>query len=72
MQNKVSYYEESLRLSQHRGFSSSSEKSATESRQILLFYEAENEAEAKRAEPSVEEITYYEKQARRFGQEGLR
>lgn len=58
LQKKVSYYEECLRLSQHRQFARSSEKSDADSRQLLLFDEAENEAEAKRPEPSVEEITY--------------
>ena len=58
LQKKVSYYEECIRLSQHRQFASSSEKSCADARQLLLFDEAENEADVKKAEPAVEEITY--------------
>ena len=55
----VAYYEECFRLSKHRQFGQSSEKADSDSRQILLvFDEAENEAEVKIPEPSVEEITY--------------
>ena len=55
----VAYYEECFRLSKHRQFGQSSEKVDSDSRQILLvFDEAENEAEVKMPEPSVEEITY--------------
>ena len=55
----VAYYEECFRLNQHREFGQSSEKADADSRQmLLLFDEAENEAEVKRPEPSVEEITY--------------
>jgi cell shape-determining protein MreC len=55
----VAYYEECFRLNQHRQFGQSSEKSDADSRQILLvFDEAENEAQVKKPEQSVEEITY--------------
>ena len=55
----VAYYEECFRLNRHRQFGQSSEKADSDSRQILLvFDEAENEAEVKMPEPSVEEITY--------------
>lgn len=54
----VAYYEERFRLSQHRLFAQSSEKTMADERQMLLFDEAENEACAKKPEPSVEEITY--------------
>lgn len=55
----VAYYEECLRLNKHRQFGQSSEKSDSDSRQMLLVLdEAENTAEAKMPEPSVEDITY--------------
>ena len=55
----VAYYEECFRLNRHRQFGQSSERADSDSRQILLvFDEAENEAEVKIPEPSVEEITY--------------
>ena len=55
----VAYYEECCRLNRHRQFGQSSEKTDSDSRQILLvFGEAENEAQLKKPEPSVEEITY--------------
>ena len=55
----VAYYEECFRLNQHRQFGQSSEKTDADSRQILIvFDETENEAQLKKPEPSVEEITY--------------
>lgn len=55
----VAYYEECFRLNRHRQFGQSSEKTDADSRQILLvFDEAEKEAQVKKPEPSVEEITY--------------
>ena len=55
----VRYYEERFRLSQHRMFAVSSEKSADEGRQtILIFDEAENEAAPRNPKPAAEEITY--------------
>jgi len=55
----VAYYEECLRLNQHRLFGQSSEKADADSRQVLLIFdEVENAAEVKMPEPSVEEITY--------------
>ena len=55
----VAYYEECFHLNQHRQFCQSSEKADSDLRQILLLFdEAENEAEVKISEPSVEEITY--------------
>ena len=64
----VAYYEECFRLNQHRNFGRSSEKADADSRQmILIFDEAENEAQAKKPEPSVEEITYTRKRRRCTG-----
>ena len=54
----VKWYEERFRLSQHRQYGQSSEKSEGQGLQLLLFDEAENTSEPKRAEPEVEEITY--------------
>ena len=58
LEKKVAYYEECLRLSRHRQYASSSEKSKADSRQLLLFDEAENESDVKKPEPTVCEITY--------------
>ena len=58
LEKKVAYYEECLRLSRHRQYASSSEKSEADSRQLLLFDEAENESDVKKPEPTVCEITY--------------
>jgi transposase len=56
LQALVKYYEELYRLSQHKRFGSSSEK--TDPRQMTLFDETENEAEKRKPEPTVEQITY--------------
>jgi len=53
----VKYYEELYRLHQHRKFGSSSEK--THSEQLSLFDEAESEADKRKPEPTVEQVTYY-------------
>ena len=52
----VKYYEEQFRLLQHKRFGSSSEK--TDPRQMLLFDEAENEADHRKPEPTLEQIIY--------------
>jgi transposase len=56
---KVKWYEEQFRLGQQKRFGASSEK--TDAEQLTIFNEAEQEADAKAAEPSVEEITYKRK-----------
>lgn len=53
---KLNWYEEQFRLSQQKRFGASSEKTNVD--QINLFDEAEQEADSKIAEPTVEEITY--------------
>ena len=53
---KVNWFEEQFRLSQHRQFGASSER--TDQEQQQLFNEAEVEAKPTLAEPAVEEITY--------------
>jgi transposase len=53
---KLKWYEEQFQLSQSRQFGASSEK--TNSEQLCLFDEAEQEADSKLEEPTVEEITY--------------
>ena len=52
----VKYYEERFRISQHKRFGSSSEKTDNPN-QVLIFDEAENEAAPKEPEPTVEKIT---------------
>jgi transposase len=55
----VAYYEECFRLNKHREFGQSSEKADADSQQTLLvFDEAENEADVKKPEPALEGITY--------------
>ena len=66
----VKWYEERFRLSQHRQYGQSSEKSEEQGLQLLLFDEAENTSEPKRAEPEVEEITY--RRRKRDGSSGTR
>ncbi|MCC8057441.1 hypothetical protein [Cloacibacillus sp.] len=58
LEKKVAYYEECIRLSRHRHYASSSEKSEADSCQLLLFDEVENESDVKKPEPIVCEITY--------------
>jgi hypothetical protein len=54
----VRYYEEQFRLLQQKRFGSSSEKTYPEYKQLLLFDEAENEADPRKPEPTLEQITY--------------
>jgi len=55
----VAYYEECFRLNRHREFGQSSEKADADSQQtLLIFDEAENEADVKKPEPALDEITY--------------
>ena len=58
----IKYYEELYRLHQHKKFASSSEKSHPE--QLSLFDEAENEADQRKPEPAVEQITYTRRRGR--------
>lgn len=53
---KLNWYEEQFRLSQQRRFGASSEK--TNSNQLSIFNEAEQEAKTNQKEPDLEEITY--------------
>jgi transposase len=53
---RVRWYEEQLRLSRHKQFSASSEK--TEAEQLNLFNEAEDTANPQAEEPTLETITY--------------
>ena len=52
----VKYYEEQIRLLQQKRYGKSSEK--TDPRQMLLFDEAETEADHRKPEPTLEQITY--------------
>jgi len=62
----VRYYEEQFRLSKHRQFGASSEKSEYDVDQLSLFNEVEVTADASVAEPELVEIEkHYRKQRRR-------
>ena len=50
LESLIKLYKERLRLSQHKAYGSSSEKSTPDVNQLLLFDEAENEADLKKAE----------------------
>jgi transposase len=65
----VKYYEELYRLHQHRKFGSSSEK--THSEQLSLFDEAESEADKRKPEPTVEQVTYTRRRGREKQEETL-
>ena len=54
----VKYYEEQLALLKHQKYGASSEKTQSANRQLLLFDEAEKEADHRKPEPTLEEITY--------------
>jgi transposase len=54
----VKYYEEQFRLLQHKRFCSSSEKTFPGQRELFTFDEAENEADHRKPEPTLEQITY--------------
>lgn len=60
---KLKWYEEQFRLSQQKRFGASSERTPPE--QLLLFNEAEAEADPTMAEPTVETITYERRKAHR-------
>jgi transposase len=53
---QLNWYEEQFRLSQHKRFGTSSEKS--NSNQLSIFNETEQEAKSSKKEPDIEEITY--------------
>lgn len=59
---KLKWYEEQFRLGQQQRFGASSEKTNLE--QLSLFDEAEQEADSKAVEPTVEEITYKRRKAK--------
>lgn len=59
---KLQWYEEQFRLAQQQRFGTSSEK--TNPDQLCLFDEAEQEADVKAVEPTVEEITYKRRKAK--------
>ncbi len=55
---RVKWFEEQIRLSQQHRFGSSSEKTVPGQKQLLIFNEAEAQAQPLLAEPTVETITY--------------
>jgi transposase len=60
----VKYYEEQFRLLQHKRFGRSSEKMSPGQRELPLFDETENEADAHKPEPTVEQVTTYTRRKR--------
>jgi hypothetical protein len=54
----VRYYEEQFRLLQQKRFGASSEKTLPGQREPFTFDEAENEADHRKPEPTLEQITY--------------
>jgi len=61
---KLNWFMEQFRLSKHRQFGSSSERTVPEQQQLSLFNEAEAEARLDLAEPTVETITYKRRKQR--------
>lgn len=61
---KLNWFMEQFRLSKHRQFGSSSERTVPEQQQLSLFNEAEAEARPDLAEPTVETITYKRRKQR--------
>lgn len=65
----VKYYEEQFRLSKHKQFGASSEKSQYDTEQLSLFDEAEITADEKVPEPELVEIEkHYRKRKRSAGE----
>ena len=65
LETLVKYYEEQFRLSKHRQFGASSEKSQYDFKQLSLFNEAEVTADVNVPEPELVEIEkYYRKKTR--------
>lgn len=67
---KLKWFEEQFRLSQHRQFGRSSEKTIPE--QMSLFNEAEVEAKPELPEPAIEEITYKRRKSKGHREEMLK
>jgi hypothetical protein len=61
---KLNWFMEQFRLSKHRQFGVSSERTAPEQQQLFLFNETEVEAQPVPAEPTVETITYQRRKQR--------
>lgn len=61
LKSKIKWYEEQFRLAKEKQFGKSSEKTEGYGEQLGFFDEAENEADRKVAEPTMEEITYSRK-----------
>jgi transposase len=54
----IKYYEEQIKLLTHKRFGASSEKTDPRQTELPLFDEAENEADRRKPEPTLEQITY--------------
>ena len=61
---KLEWFMEQFRLSKHRKFGASSEKTSPENEQLSFFNEAEAEAKPELAEPTIETITYKRRKQR--------
>lgn len=64
LEAKVKWFEEQLRLHQLKRFGTSSEKTNPDQLELELFNEAENEADLKIPEPTIETITYRRRKKR--------
>ena len=62
--SRLNWLMEQFSLSKHRRFGASSERTASEPQQLLLFNEAEVEAQPDLAEPTIETITYKRRKQR--------
>ncbi|GGJ80820.1 hypothetical protein GGR02_000883 [Anoxybacillus voinovskiensis] len=69
LEEKLKWYEEHLRLLQHKRFGVSSEK--TLPGQLELFNEVEHEANLDLPEPTVESITYQRRRKKRGHREAM-
>jgi transposase len=67
----IEYYLEQLRLLRKKQFGVSSEKNTAMPEQLSLFNESEALADAKKAEPTVEEITYTRRKQKATKEENL-
>ncbi|MCL2768468.1 MAG: IS66 family transposase [Synergistaceae bacterium] len=71
LESLVKYYEEQFRLSKHKQFGSSSEKSEYDADQINLFDEAEAIADANAPEPELVEIEKHYRRRKRSASDRL-
>ena len=61
LEHKLDWLQEQIRLSQHKKFGSSSEKTTFENQMSLVFNETEGFEKNDLPEPTIEEVTYKRK-----------